>query len=116
MTSTRNKGRKHELDCYKQLTKEGWMAYICPNPHKWAKTNDIFGMFDVIAVKQSIVSSLDGKEYVKLSYKRYIQVKSGSTQGCKKKLKGFKDRWLAGDDRVEVWIWVKHHGWRIIDV
>lgn len=98
--SSRSKGRKRELDCKKLLERGGWLVHLTDMPHKWKKQMDMFGVFDIIALKSG--------------QKRFIQVKSGSTQGCKKVLKSFKSEWLEPKDIVEIWVWKKRKGFQIV--
>lgn len=100
--NTRASGRKREIQCKNLLIEQGWNTHLADMPHKWKLQQDIFGCFDLIGLKKGM--------------KIYVQVKSGSTQGCKKKLKEFKELWLDKKDIVQVWIWRKYHGFRVVNI
>lgn len=59
--NTREKGRKGEIKAANLLIAKGYTVQLAPKPSKFAKQNDMFGLWDLIAV---------GKEEV-----RFIQVK-----------------------------------------
>ena len=104
--NTRASGRKREIQCRNLLIEQGWNTHLADMPHKWKLQQDIFGVCDILGIRK-----VNGK-----AEKIYVQVKSGSTQGCKKKLKEFKEQWLDDKDKVQVWIWIKRHGFRIVEV
>ena len=106
MVNTRASGRKREIQCKKILEQEEWIIHLADMPHKWKSIQDIYSCFDLIGLRKK-----DGN-----AEKIYVQVKSGSTQGCKKKLKEFRDKWLSEEDIVQVWVWKKYHGFRIVEV
>ena len=104
--NTRASGRKREIQCRNLLIEQGWNTHLADMPHKWKLQQDIFGVCDILGIRK-----VNGK-----AEKIYVQVKSGSTQGCKKKLKEFREQWLDDKDKVQVWIWKKYYGWRIVEV
>lgn len=103
--NTRASGRKREIQCKKELEAQGWLVHLADMPHKWKLNQDIW-VFDVIGLRK-----VNGK-----AEKIYVQVKSGSTQGCKKKLKEFKELWLDKKDIVQVRIYVKRKGFRVVNI
>lgn len=110
--STRQRGRTLEIRCNKELMSQGWITCLTDMPHKWKKQQDFWGVFDIIGLRKKIRSRPE---------KIYVQVKSGSTQGCLKILKAFKEDYLADDDIVQIWVWEKRKvgrkaGWRVVNV
>lgn len=51
--NTRQKGRKNELKAKAILEAEGWDVQLAPNPSKWSLQNDLFGLWDLIAVNST---------------------------------------------------------------
>lgn len=91
----RKKGQGLELRAYKELIADGWLVEKVKYPGKWAKRVDMYGMFDILALKK-----IEG-----ITHHRYIQIKANR----KPKLRGFRD-WKEqyADDRISVEIWVWH--------
>lgn len=94
--NTRQKGRRHELECKKSLEDDGWKVIISPTPQRWQKMRDggtdFFGLFDLIAIKGLLI--------------RFIQVKSnvdGTGRKWKEEAAYFKQ--LIGSS-VEIWIYI----------
>lgn len=94
--NTRQKGRRHELECKHSLESLDWKVIISPTPQRWQKQRDggtdFFGLFDLIAVNN-------------LGAIRYIQVKSNNdTTGrkWKEEARFFKENPLAS---VEIWVY-----------
>jgi len=79
MSSASRKGYRSQLEAAQEYKKRGWTVFV---PQKTSKfgTQDIFGMFDLIAI------SPDGSEI------HFVQVKTGSTRGFLKKLKDWRER------------------------
>jgi len=79
MSMSSRKGYRSELEAVHEYEKRGWTVY---KPQKTSKfgTQDIFGMFDLIAL------SPDGSEI------HFVQVKSNSTHGFLKKLKDWREK------------------------
>lgn len=48
--NTRAKGRRNELRAAKALSDAEYDVCVTPNPSKWCLENDMFGLWDVIAV------------------------------------------------------------------
>jgi len=73
------KGSLREREAVQEYEKRGWLVF---KPQKVSKfgTQDIFNMFDFVAI------SPDGSEI------HFVQVKTGSTRGFLKKLKGWRER------------------------
>lgn len=68
MASTRQKGRNKELAVKKMLEMVGYDVILTPMPTKYAKQQDFFGLWDVIAVDSQRI--------------RFIQVKSRKIYGA----------------------------------
>lgn len=87
--SNRSKGRRTELELAQLFEQAGWHTYLVPPPKKYNLTNDIFHLFDMIAIK--------GKR------KKWIQIKTNR----KPVLKPFEE-WAGLHacrlDQVEVWV------------
>jgi hypothetical protein len=71
--STRTKGRKMELRTRDALIKQGYAVQVAPMPSKWSTQNDMFGLWDVVAVNGTEV--------------RFIQVKTNRKVYGKQKAK-----------------------------
>lgn len=91
--NTRAKGNRNEARAVTALENNGWLTYRVKGSTIWNKNVDIFGLFDIIAIKR-----LNG-----ITYTRYIQVKSNQKPSMKP-FKLFKDAY--GDERIAVEIWV----------
>lgn len=94
--NTRQKGRKHELDCKKALEADEWRVIISPTPQRWQKMKDggtdFFGLFDLIAVKKNLI--------------RFIQVKSNKdSTGRQWKKDAVYFKQVAGST-VEIWVYI----------
>jgi len=95
--SKKAKGDRRERQCASILFKSGWEAHKKVNNRY--DSGDIFGIFDIIAVKK-------GEKPL------FIQVKSNRTSGALKEInvKNFVDT-----ETMNVQVWVAHdnEGWRI---
>lgn len=60
--NTRNKGRRAELRARDILEAAGYQVELTKSPSKWSKQQDMFGLWDLIAIRGSDV--------------RFVQVKS----------------------------------------
>ena len=49
--NTRSKGRRMELRCAKMLEDVGYAVQLAPNPSKWSLQNDLFGLWDMEALR-----------------------------------------------------------------
>ena len=88
--SARSKGAKHELEACIDLQRNGYLTF---KPQKTSRfgTQDIFNMFDVVAIKKSHV--------------KFVQVKTNSTRGFLKKLKSFvEEHGFFYDVSFELWV------------
>ena len=85
----RSKGSKHEREAKKELEKNGWTVF---KPQKTSKfgTQDIFNMFDIVAIKDNKIT--------------FVQVKTGSTAGFLKKLKLWKKKHDIENVSWELWV------------
>jgi len=89
--NTRRKGRRNEYRCKEALESDGWKVLLTPPPARFKKEQDLFGLFDMIAVK--------GKEI------RFIQVKTnrdGTGVQWKQEAKQYS---LITASCVEIWIY-----------
>jgi hypothetical protein len=114
MVNTRSKGRKFEILAKKELEAQGYLVHLCDMPHRWKLQQDIFGLFDIIALNKLVNENI----LFPACFKKYVQVKYNDS--WKKKtltgLKQFKDKWLSPDDQVELWNYKKGKGWEVIAV
>ena len=60
--NTRQKGRRNEFRCAKMLEDVGYEVQLAPNPTRWSTQNDLFGLWDVVCVREKEI--------------RWIQVKT----------------------------------------
>lgn len=99
--SNRSKGRAAELECKKLLEALGFHVILVKQPQKFAKTQDFFGLFDIIAFKKRS--------------RKYIQVKCNNKPGYRK-----YEEWAAAFanqyESVELWIKRDYDGWIIYSV
>ena len=65
MVNTRQKGRRNELRAAKILEAAGYDVQLAPLPQKWSLQNDLFGLWDVMAVNSREI--------------RFVQVKTNQT-------------------------------------
>jgi uncharacterized radical SAM superfamily Fe-S cluster-containing enzyme len=92
--NARAKGCRRENQAKEELEKAGWLVYRVPPSRQWQKQEDIFGLFDLLAVKK-------GKF-------KFVQVKSNR---CAKfvhvGIKAFADEYFYDiRDVVSCEIWV----------
>lgn len=88
--NTRAKGRKNEKRCEGQLVEWGYTVQLAPMPQKFSTQNDLFGLWDIIAVS--------GKRV------RFVQVKSN--QNANKEWYERARSWQCPKDCTkEVWIY-----------
>jgi len=82
MNMSSRKGYRSELDAVHEYEKRGWTVY---KPQKVSRfgTQDIFGMFDLVAISPP---SPNGCEI------HFVQVKSNNTRGFLKKLKNWREK------------------------
>ena len=102
--STRSVGRKAELLCKKQLEQEGWLVYLVDMPRKFKRQQDIFNMFDGIALRKGELLM--------------FQVTTGTTRGKIKQLKEFTIKYALYKvaEYIQVWVWIKRKGFKIYDI
>ena len=95
--NTRAKGNKTELRAVKELEKEGWLVYRVKGSTKFNKNVDIFGLFDILALKGNIGPTR----------KKLVQCKTNN----KPKLKPFKEfKNEYYDFEVEIWVYYDRYG------
>lgn len=87
--STRAKGRRNEIKAKKILEELGYAVQLAPNPTRWSRQNDLFGLWDLIAV-----SGLDI---------RFIQVKS-NTPPYGKQRKKYAAFVCPSEASKEIWV------------
>jgi len=51
MVNTRKKGQRTVLKCRRELTKQEYLTDTTEKTNKYATSKDMFGLFDVIAIK-----------------------------------------------------------------
>lgn len=103
MVNTRQKGRRNELRAKKELESWGYKTYLVRNPHKWSKENDIFGLFDLVAI---------GKAGVK-----FVQVKTNRKPNLQK-YQNFIDEYGSVDRKISgiVMVWHDRIGWKTYSI
>ena len=95
MVNTRQKGHRIERLARIMLEAQGYLVYRVKGTSKWNLNVDIFGLFDILAIKRLV-------EYTEC---RLIQIKSNKIYG--KELIPFKEfKETYGDAfSVEIWVW-----------
>lgn len=91
MASTRQKGRAKEIKTRNWLLDLGYEVCLTPMPNKFSKKNDMFGLWDLIAVDNDEV--------------RFIQVKSRKIYG--KELDKYREFPVPESCTKEIWVWKK---------
>jgi Holliday junction resolvase len=127
MVNTRKKGRRYERMCNKKLISKGWFTYLVPPQQRFQKNVDIFGMFDIIAIKKTdLCKTISYYNNMKLKEvpmfqtinRLYVQVKHEDkwTKETIRKLTEFKKKFLGDSDIVQLWNWRKNKGWEITNI
>jgi Holliday junction resolvase len=106
----RSKGMALERKAQKELEKEGWLVQRAPGSTKWNKQVDLFGLFDLMALR-----------YEKI---KFVQVKCNRlpTEKETRQLEDFQTIWLGDMVCVEWWCyWNKgkrktKQGWEKITI
>lgn len=95
--NTRQKGNKTELRAVKELEKEGWLVYRVKGSTKFNKNVDIFGLFDIYAIKT----------FTGTTCTRLIQCKTNRRPNLKP-FKEFRKKYPG--IVVEIWVWIDYYG------
>ena len=61
MASTRARGRNLELKCKRLYESKGYQVQIAPMPSRWSFQNDLFGLWDLIAVNKDEIICIQCK-------------------------------------------------------
>jgi len=95
-SKTRAKGNRNQRRCIEKLQSEGWLVDKVEKTGKFIKQKDLFGLFDIVALK--------GK------YTTFIQITSNRPHTHKKYLEF--GRMYGNDQRlIEQWVHYDHKGW-----
>jgi hypothetical protein len=96
--NNRRKGNDKELKAIKDLQSNGWTAGRVTNNSRFAKEHDLFGLFDIIAVRERVL---------------FLQVThQGSRHPHLKYIAFLKYHPVPKDSiSVEQWAWVPRKGW-----
>ena len=103
--NTRTKGRLLEIKAEKELVADGWITYRVKGTTRFNRNVDIFGEFDLLAVKKGV--------------HKYIQVKANQKPAPKDiiRLKSFHDKYFGPKTIFEWWVYwnrgkrKKKQGW-----
>lgn len=106
--NTREKGRRQEFKCRDALLAEGYSVEVTKMPSKWQEQQDLFGLWDVMAVRGDQV--------------RFIQVKSnqGASVAKQRAMAEWecppncsKEVWIYKDRVKEpiIKLWLPQGGW-----
>ena len=90
MTQPRIKGNRARRRCIEYLESKGWKVGIVERTGKFIKEKDLFGLFDLVAVKETMSAM-------------FIQVASNKPH-THKKLSQFKIKFYNQSIRQYVWI------------
>ena len=102
----RKKGRTFELKAKEFYEDRGWLVQLAPMSTKWQKSQDFFGLFDLIGFMKV------GEGVTLNVSKLYVQVKYAQTRGVLKVLQRFKDDYLGPDDYVILLVWKPGKGFK----
>lgn len=108
--NTRTKGRLLELRAEKELNLDGWITYRVKGTTRFNKNVDIFGEFDILAVKKGI--------------HKYIQIKANQKPGLKDivRLGKLHKKYFGVKTKFEWWTYWNRgkrkskQGWEKIDL
>jgi len=101
--NSRQIGRRTELKAKAWLEENGWKVCLTSMPQKFKKSQDFFGMWDILAVKKS-----KGQTWFK-----FVQVKTNQW-GDIRKCKEFYEEYFYNSEDIfcEIWMW-KDRKWHI---
>lgn len=102
MVDRRAKGRRRENEVKKTLQGLGWEVYQVSGSTKWNKQVDMFGLFDLFAIKR-----INNKTKFK-----FIQVKN--RKPAMAPFNAFHKKYP--ETIVEIWIYENRKPWRIIGI
>lgn len=91
MPSTRAIGRRNELKTRDYLIERGYRVCVAPMPTKWATENDMWGLWDLVAISDEEVL--------------FVQVKTNKNSTYGKALKQHRDFVVPDNCRKECWLW-----------
>ncbi|MEK6884447.1 MAG: hypothetical protein AABY22_32745 [Nanoarchaeota archaeon] len=109
--NTRRKGQRTELKAVQQLKKDGWITYQVKGSLIFNKNVDIFGLFDIFALKK-ITQENSPLFTIK---RRFIQVKTNRKPDLNP-FRHFKKNYGDGLTLIEIWIWKDRKGFEIISI
>lgn len=95
--STRNKGNRNQRKAITELEEDGWLVGVVERTGKFIKEKDLFGLFDILALKEGFI--------------RMIQIKTNSTGGMLKRIKSFSNEHDHNKLSSELWVWKDYKGW-----
>ncbi len=92
--NTRQIGRQTELKAKKLLEEDGWLVHLVDMPQKFKKNQDMFGCWDILAVKKNIF--------------KLVQIKTNQWSDLRE-CKNFKQEYFYNHPFVlcEVWMYDK---------
>ena len=100
MPSTRQIGRTKELKARDILVEAGYDVQLAPMPTKYSKQNDLFSLWDLIAVKHNEI--------------RFVQVKSRKIYGIQ--LEPYQEWECPNNCSKEIWVFEKYARGPIIKI
>lgn len=119
-----------ERKAEQELIKDGWLVYRVKGSTIWQKNQDIFGLFDILALHKGAIRLRgnflksvhilekfeEGVMSHDVCYARYIQCKTNRRPSKKQRaeLSDFKKKHLNDWDTVEWWNWRNRKGWEKI--
>jgi hypothetical protein len=109
----RSKGRRNENRAKEELEREGWLVEQAKGSTRWNKQTDIFGLWDILAIKK-VEIGIDCIPTLKMVQKRrWIQVKSNKFPNLKPFIE-FKEKYCDENDLAEIWVWEDYNrkGWK----
>lgn len=93
MVNRRQKGRRNEIKTRNALEAVGFDVILAPNPTKYSKQNDFFGLFDAIAISKNEVKLIQVKSnQTAKPYEREAIQEFECPESCSKELWIWKDR------------------------
>jgi len=92
MTSTRKIGRIKELRAKEILENAGYDVQMAPMPSRYSKQNDLWGLWDLVAVNKNEI--------------RFIQVKSQMIYG--EQLEPYQEWICPSNCTKEIWVFEKY--------
>ena len=99
--SSRSKGFKAERKAEQELQSQGYLTYRVKGSTRWNREVDMFGLFDILAIKKT----------GDVQRRVWLQVKCNRKPTLKPYI-DFRDKYCSGADSIQLWVWVDRKGFQ----